>query len=1032
MSPSPLHALLLVAALVTNSAADRLAAAEKPPTSRDPRLVIELFSADPDIVTPTGLDVDHSGRVFVIESNTHFPPEGYDRHPSDRLLVLRDRDGDGRAEKPTVFADGFVHAMSVAVRTSFEPGQPDTVLVATRKEVIALWDDDGDLVADRRRRILHLDTPGNYPHNGLAGFAFDGRGHMFVGLGENLGANYKLIGSDKTTLVGGGEGGNIYRCRPDGSELRLFATGFWNPHASCVDTFGRLFSVDNDPDSLPPCRLMHIVAGGDYGYRYRNGRKGFHPFTSWNGEIPGTLPMMAGTGEAPSGMVSYESFGLPDEYRGDLLVTSWGDHRIDRFRPVERGASFESVAEPLIQGGVNFRPVGLATAPDGSLFCTDWVLREYKVHGRGRVWRIRQKPDRDARPSRPVIDVATVTPKRSVEELADFVGSAHLPLRRAAAVALSGTDAGRHRLGELIADPRTGARSRIEVLWAIASVDPETEDYGFLRPGRQRTRLGGGSNEVEIAVIDLIGSPQFPFDASKRDFLRDEQVAALLWVPDPLDRPVATPGHRARWAAASMRLLSLEAALGLLVPDDPFLMAAVLERVVRRDVAEPDLLKAVRQALERSAGDGRRRQAIRTLLALALLKRFHNPELARRMLSAGPFDPIVRRLVVQWVAESGRKELRPEVAAILDNPEITADLFHATLAALDMIDGGDPKKIDNTSPSDYVLPLLTDTRRSAAVRSLALQLVDPSSTALDRKLFTDLLASGDKKLVAEAVRTLGLSSHAFASELLLGVAEDARRPLSERADAVAGLGRFSRRPAVAAKLRNWVTDPGSPLRSEALRSLQPTLATDAGTRSVVAKMIETLTKVSKPAASDRDLADRLATSLAVAGQDIPRPLKQVAARRPDDLQGWTRLLSRGGDAAAGRRLFFHNAGPQCARCHMANGRGRRVGPDLSLIARSRNRRQLLESILVPSREVAPQFTSWTLVTTDGRVLNGVIVYENRDRLTIEDAAGKQANLANTEVEQRTPRKTSLMPEKLIERMSISELRDLLAFLESLK
>ena len=182
MSLSPLHALLLVA-LVIDATAGRLAAAEKPPTSRDPRLVIELFSADPDIVTPTGLDVDHLGRVFAIESNTHFPPEGYDRHPTDRLLVLRDRDGDGRAEKPTVFADGFVHAMSVAVRTSFEPGQPATVLVATRKEVMALWDDDGDLVADRRSRILHLDTPGNYPHNGLAGFAFDGRGHMFIGLG---------------------------------------------------------------------------------------------------------------------------------------------------------------------------------------------------------------------------------------------------------------------------------------------------------------------------------------------------------------------------------------------------------------------------------------------------------------------------------------------------------------------------------------------------------------------------------------------------------------------------------------------------------------------------------------------------------------------------------------------------------------------------------------------------------------------------------------------------------------------------------
>ncbi|GIT31237.1 MAG: hypothetical protein Ct9H300mP1_32830 [Planctomycetaceae bacterium] len=68
--------------------------------------MIELFSADPDIVTPTAWTSTTWAGV-AIESNTHFPPEGYDRHPTDRLLVLRDRDGDGRAEKPTVFADGF-------------------------------------------------------------------------------------------------------------------------------------------------------------------------------------------------------------------------------------------------------------------------------------------------------------------------------------------------------------------------------------------------------------------------------------------------------------------------------------------------------------------------------------------------------------------------------------------------------------------------------------------------------------------------------------------------------------------------------------------------------------------------------------------------------------------------------------------------------------------------------------------------------------------------------------------------------------
>src|SRR5262249_3804946 len=145
---------------------------------------------------------------------------------------------------------------------------------------------------------------------------------------------------------------------------------------------------DNDPDSRPPCRLMHIMPGGDYGYRFRNGRAGLHPFTSWNGEIPGTLPMVAGTGEAPSGILAYESYALPDDYRGNLIATRWGDHRVDRFQLKPKGASFTALAEPVIVGGENFRPVGIALAPDGSLYFTDWVKKDYTLHGQGRVWRI--------------------------------------------------------------------------------------------------------------------------------------------------------------------------------------------------------------------------------------------------------------------------------------------------------------------------------------------------------------------------------------------------------------------------------------------------------------------------------------------------------------------------------------------------------------------------------------------------------------------------------------------------------------------
>ncbi len=137
-------------------------------------------------------------------------------------------------------------------------------------------------------------------------------GNVYFGLGENLGADYKLIGSD------GIDAGRRRRrrqylslqCRRDEAGARRHRV--LESVSRGFDAFGRLFAVDNDPDSRPPCRLLHIVEGGDYGYRFRNGRKGLHPFTAWNGELPGTLPMVAGTGEAPCGVLAYESDNLPD------------------------------------------------------------------------------------------------------------------------------------------------------------------------------------------------------------------------------------------------------------------------------------------------------------------------------------------------------------------------------------------------------------------------------------------------------------------------------------------------------------------------------------------------------------------------------------------------------------------------------------------------------------------------------------------------------------------------------------------------
>lgn len=389
-----------------------------PPVVRDPSLQLEQIAAEPDIVTPTGIAVDRHGRVWCLENHTHQRGAEYRGPATDRLRVFEDFGPDGRARKVRTFAEGFRDAMGLTIAAD------GSVYVATRSKLIRLrFDHDREV---QRDEIVRLETPGTYPHNGLCGFAWDGSGSLIFGLGENLGEPYRLIGADGTTLTGGGEGGSMYRCSPDGHRLERIATGFWNPYAHAVNMDGQLFAVDNDPDARGPCRLLHVVPGGDYGYRFRYGRKGLHPFNAWNGEWPGTLPMAAGTSEAPSGMVAADFAALPDPYAGSLIVTSWGDHTIEAFHLTPRGASFSAQSRVLVQGDENFRPVALAIAPDGSIVFSDWVDRSYPVHGKGRIWRIRAKDSS----LRPRANTPPAIPRRSEEEcLADALRGPARPER---------------------------------------------------------------------------------------------------------------------------------------------------------------------------------------------------------------------------------------------------------------------------------------------------------------------------------------------------------------------------------------------------------------------------------------------------------------------------------------------------------------------------------------------------------------------------------------------------------------------------
>lgn len=987
----------LVVAVATAHAAEPL------PRSHDPRVKIELVAENPQLNTPTGVDVDSQGRVWVVESNTHFPPEGYKGHPTDRILVMSDSDGNGSLDKSIMYADGLTFTMSVAVKPAWldgpafikpeEPAKPapTTVYLATRKEILVSHDTNGDFVEDDRKRLVLLDTVGNYPHDGLAGFAFDAMGWMYFGCGENLGADYKVVGSDGTTLSGGGEGGNVYRCRPDGTQLTHWATGFWNPHASCFDAFGNMFTVDNDADSRPPCRLLHIIQGGDYGFRYRTGRKGLHPFTAWNGEIPGTLPMVAGTGEAPSGILAYESDGpaaLPAEYQGQLFAGSWGDHRIDRFKLKPKGASFESIAEPLITGGEEFRPVGLATAPDGSIYFSDWVLRDYKLHGRGRVWRLSGvKPDAISKSSDPA---AT-----DLERL----HSPTLTTRRLAAQSLAATSEGRKKLLALLSHVTELPRARVEALWALAWTPVEVEQIAWPVP----TILEDANilNNPLVAGADLLALPQF---------------------------------RRSRFAERRSQILELRARqipMGL-YQSDPFLIGMSIFEM-SRDAKQFEANWPRYLVLMQSSGPrARDLQQTDQHVTLALAARRVKPkdESIPKMLLKHPAEPL-RRIAVQWIAEERMRSLGTQVADLADDPKISADLFLASLAAVQMLNGVNPADFDKTPPGKYVLPIVEDVKYPAALRTLSLRMVSPQDPALDAQLMTQLVASPDYNLRLEAVRTLQSSPLPEAPGMLLALATDTKAPVAMRLEAVLGLAPAAQQkegaePVVAA-LRELTKVPEVELRREALRSLRGTWPADAA-----AKIAEL---VPNDQTTSQELVDQWAFSVLNATGPAVAPVASRQTVRPTTTEGWQTLLAQealAGDPASGRRVFYHANAAGCAKCHTVNGRGGKVGPDLSTIGGALSRERLITSILEPSAEVAPQFVTWAMETHAGLSLSGLIVTENEGNLVLGTSEGKSIDLKTIDIAVRVPQKTSVMPDKLVDRLTVQEFRDLLAYLQSLR
>jgi len=156
-----------------------------------------------------------------------------------------------------------------------------------------------------------------------------------------------------------------------------------------------------------------------------------------------------------------------------------------------------------------------------------------------------------------------------------------------------------------------------------------------------------------------------------------------------------------------------------------------------------------------------------------------------------------------------------------------------------------------------------------------------------------------------------------------------------------------------------------------------------------------------------------------------RPKRLGATVKPEE------ILALAGDVKRGQEIFFKSSAARCNACHKVNGKGKNIGPDLSQIGKKYEAKVMLETILEPSKAIAPEFIVNLLETDSGTVLAGFVLEKNDKEIVLKDSEGKTHNIPIAEVIGIHPQTKSIMPELVLQEITGQDAADLLAYLVSL-
>ncbi|MGE5192573.1 MAG: PVC-type heme-binding CxxCH protein [Deltaproteobacteria bacterium] len=934
-----------------------------------PGFSVEVVAAEPDLVNPVAMTFDERGTIWVTESLEY--PRSEPGPGRDRVKRLEDTDGDGRADKITVFADGLNIPSGIAVGYG-------GVWVANSPDILFLQDTDGDGKADKSEVVVtgfgRTDT-----HELPNSLTWGPDGWLY---GLNGVFNFSHVKYPRSSPhyredhPGWKFTCAMFRIHPRTREFQVFCEGTSNPWGIAFDTEGSAF--------VSACVIDHLWHLVETGYYHRQGGP-YPPFT-WKIE---SIVKHKHQKAAYCGLHFFDSDAYPERYREKLYMGNIHGNCINSDKLQRDGSTYFATPEPdfLSANDAWFMPVVQKTGPDGCLYILDWYDQYHCYQdarrdpagierAKGRLYRVRYNDT----PRAPKFDLTKETDDQLIERLR----SPNVYFRDIAQRLLAERNEPKTRvkLYQIIGQGDTPRKSRLHALWALLGMGNVEEDF--------LTALFTDSEDPTVLAWCIRAAGNMG------------RMPGAMRIDVDLQMKGNAPEILLQQAIAA-RKIEGERGMPLLLDalnrcgDDkliPYIVWQNLHPLLERN---PDgFLNFVKDA------DLRNRPQL-----VALLRRATDRILARQDPNPKPIADLFA--ILESRDTSAARQCLGLLAALIQNGEIQGDRLEALrrqlaplIAAHVRAGAAHPLGLDAALVAvswkdDTALNYVRETFKTAG-----------AAPELRLRALGALISAGDKSLLENVAAALAAKAGPAQAEF--------------RGQVLAALGRLDD-PKVADVVLGAYKDLELDVQPKAVELLTQraawakALLAAIGKRQVPAEALG-VNQVRKLLAS-RD------PELVKAVQSQWGTIREERNPKRDAIIAEMRTLIRKdpGDPYRGQEVFKK----VCGQCHKIYGEGQEVGPDITVNGRS-SFEQLLSNVFDPSLVIGASYQARTIVTTQGRVVTGLVAEESDQRVVLKVQGGKQEVVPRGEIDEMKTSELSLMPEDLEKTLKPNEIADLFAFI----